>query len=284
MPTSAQPVAILLRIDHGVGNPAGMDAWGETPPESDHASLARAWARHEEEVRAVTLSSARHPNIDALYVGSQVGRVAVRIAPYRERFLLELPLFRIQWLDELPSLALATIWTGAQASAIPKTPALAGPLLVVALEQRRRLAAALCGELAFAETPTQRRVPKLTGRGPAHFAGALEGMVIALRELGFDRTPARKEELAAAEALVVRLMKASGPREEASPALVAARELRAKALVLLRKRYDEIRAAVLYVGRAEPGVARVMPSFAALRLHGVRRGRKKAPAGEPPAK
>jgi len=67
-------------------------------------------------------------------------------------------------------------------------------------------------------------------------------------------------------------MQASGPRDEPSPALTAARELRAKALVLLRRRYDEVRAAVLYVGRAEPDIERVVPSLLTLRLHGVKRG------------
>jgi hypothetical protein len=69
-----------------------------------------------------------------------------------------------------------------------------------------------------------------------------------------------------AEAVAAQLIRMSGVLDRASAERTAAVELRAKAVVLLSSRYEEIRAAVLYVGRREKGIERVVPPLGNVRI------------------
>lgn len=247
------------------------------PVDADRLS----WEQHATTIDAVPSRLSTRVNVDLIWLSSMALVMAPRAEPYRER-LRSLSGFEMSWLDELPSLARAVRYLGEMRKLDPENVKVGG-LVRQATELRRRLAQIILAKRAFAGTPTRHAIPPQTARSPAAHATALYATVLSLRALGLSQTPVSEEDLAAAEALVLAIMKVGDPPARVPEIVKEGRIARGKALVLLAAVYGEVRAAVLYVGRHEPNIDRVFPALWSLRKNpnARRRRARKLAAAQP---
>jgi hypothetical protein len=259
----------------------------ETAETRDPHALDRAWKTHEAEIRAVELPSTRtsastrrtatpSPNADVVRLAGHVIAVAERLLGYVGEIREKAPglPFDHEKLDRLASVARAAIWASTEVTSATTRRRPVLPLIVQAAALREKLEPALRAKLAAKERPRTRAVPKLRGRKPADWGVLLQSLVLVLTEEGLDGTPLTTADLDTAARLALELLKSTRPRGEVSKELAEARVLRVKALFLLRKRYDEVRAVVVYAFRDEPRMVGLVPTLWSARGAGVGRRKK----------
>lgn len=265
---------------------------GATGATDDPGLLERAWKTHEAEIGAVELPRSRgragdapKPNADVVRLAAHVLAVAERLLGHLDEIREKAPglAFDRDRLDTLASVAQAALRAGIEVASATNKRRPVLPLIVQAAALRERLEPALRAKLAAKRGLRTRVVPKLRGRKPADWGVLLQSLLLALREEGLDGTPLTTADLDTAARLVADLLAATVPRREVPTELAEARVLRMKALLLLRKRYDDTRAIVRYAFRDEPNKQALMPPLWSARGDRVgQRKRKRKDGGSEP--
>jgi hypothetical protein len=254
------------RLARAPAPPAGHDGGLDT----DSAD-ARAFRQHEAAIRAFPATTS--PRLAATLLVAEV-EARVPLFHHHRDAMCALPTFDPTWCDELGSLAAAT-----------RSAALGPRLLLPPPHQARVLLRALSHTEATLRLALRLRLRSLGHpddalRSPRdrrvahHRAGEVLSLVSALRAVGCSEVGLTPEALDQAEAQAVEVLAlgTKAQRTAPGPEQKQARELRDRALSLLRAVYEELRAALLYVGRYEVGLAAKVPAFWALR--GAKVGRR----------
>jgi hypothetical protein len=258
-------VSVLATLRRMGGEPSahtGADA-------EDRGELRKAWEAHEAEIRAVVLPDPVrvHPNGNVVQLAAHVLAVAEVLRPHLEEIQARAPGIALDAgdLDRLASVARATLWISLDVASNATVILPVQPLVGEARATRERLEPALRAKLAMKPASSRRSVPTLVGRRPADWGVLVQSLIVCLRAEGLDGTPLTPEDLDTAARLAARLVTTTTTPRLRSPAVVEARLLRRKALVLLRDRYEAVRAVVLFAFRKEAaggaGIWTKVPSF-----------------------
>jgi hypothetical protein len=245
----------------------------------------RAWAQHEATIRA--FPTAPCPDTDVWALCTSVEGVVSKLSRFRDK-VCALPDFDSTWFDELGSLTRAVRATATEAKVVQVPTNTLRPLVRRLADAEKRLRLALRLRLAATgRTLEALETLDAPGRGgpgtgtkfeprdrrvPAQRAEGVLDLVALLRHVGFDGVGLEPNDLERAEDHALAVIAHRSPSERPPADVAEVRLLQANALSLLAAVYDEVRAAVWYVGRHEPGIEQIMPPLWSLR--GKRIGRR----------
>jgi hypothetical protein len=182
----------------------------------------------------------------------------------RDEFVRHLPTFNIAKVDKLETYALAMFCAQADYKAATDPPASVTELVNTAVATRAVLLADVNSLIAHGLLAPG-VISGLQGtNGHKNVMMDLGTLASILRKHAAkiaDRTSVRPEELSAAEDLANKLGKAVGLREQSPHVVAEVTRNRQAAFTLFLTTYDDVRAAVQYLRRAEGDADSIMPSL-----------------------
>lgn len=244
----------------------------------------------KDEIAAIPEQEFVHVSLDIPATVITTQGVYPKVIALREDFVRHLPTFDLAKVDKLETYALAMFCTQADYKAATDPLPSVTELVNTAVATRAVLLADVHSLIAYG----------LLASGVISGLQGTNGHKNVMMDLGTlasihrkyatkiaERTSVRPEELSAAEDLANKLGKALGQREQ-SPQLVAeVTRIRQAAFTLFVNTYDDVRAAVQYLRRAEGDADSIMPSL--YLSHGLRKkaveeddGETATPAAETP--
>jgi hypothetical protein len=235
----------------------------------------------KDEIAAIPEQAFMHVSLDIPATVITTQGVYPKVIALREDFVRHLPTFDVAKVDKLETYALAMFCTQADYKAATEPPASVTELVNTAVATRAVLLADVHSLIAY-DLLSPGVISGLQGtNGHKNVMMDLGTLASILRRHAAKvavRTSVRPEELSAAEDLANKLGKALGLREQ-SPQLVAeVTRTRQAAFTLFVKTYDDVRAAVQYLRRAEGDADAIIPSLYLSR--GLRKKAVEEAAGE----
>lgn len=266
--------------------PAATDP--ATPVEPHVPRFREAYQRLEDEIRAVPADTLLPHNVDIPQAVTTALGALPELRTFRERIVRELPAMDITSFDKLEAYALAaghahSMWVAASEPTQSLT-ALADEAL-----RFRELLSSDVRALSKRGLLDGSRLKVLKGpRGYRNLAFDVFTLANMLRQSWprvAGKTAVDLTELEQAETVADRLVTAVGEREQGTPVIGAAAEMRQRAYTLFLRAYGEARRAVNHLRWHEEDVDTIVPSLYAGRGgRGARRASEAAaPAASTPA-
>jgi hypothetical protein len=224
----------------------------------------QAFEQVKGEIAAITEQQFVHVSLDIAATVITTQGVYPEVIELRDEFVKHLPTFDIAKLDKLETYALAMFCAQADFKAATEQPASVTELVNTAVATRAVLLADVNALIAHGIL-----APGVIGglqgtNGHKNLMMDLGTLASILRKYASkvaERTSVRPEELSAAEDLANKLGKAVGLREQSPQVIAEATRTRLAAFTLFLNTYDEVRAAVQYIRRAEGDADSIIPSL-----------------------
>lgn len=235
-----------------------------TAPPADEFQYRQALEAVRPEMEALTEEQLAPMNLDIPTCVMTVRGAMAEIMPFKDRVAAALPKFNLALFDKLETYAMALGYANTR-HRVASTP-------VMPLEELQEAAVALREQLlsdlqplafrGFIDESRLSQVKRVNGYNN------LAQEVMLMTELArkswsviSTKTSLTLAELAHAEQVAERLVKAAGEKEQIKPVVTAENDVRRRAYTLLLNAYDEVRRAITFVRWAEDDIDEIAPSL-----------------------
>ena len=218
----------------------------------------------KDEIAAIPEQEFLHVSLDIPATVITAQGVYPKVIALRDDFVRHLPTFNVAKVDKLETYALAMFCTQADYKAATDPPTSVTELVNTAVATRAVLLADVNSLIAY-DLLAPGAINGLQGtNGHKNVMMDLGTLASILRNHAAkiaERTTVRPEELSAAEDLANKLGKALGLREQSPQVVAEVTRTRQAAFTLFVNTYDDVRAAVQYLRRAEGDADSIIPSL-----------------------
>ncbi len=224
----------------------------------------QAFEQVKKEIQAISEQESLHVSLDIAASVITTQGAYPEVVALREQFARHLPTFDITKVDKLETYALAMFCTHVDFKAATDPPASLTELVNTAIVTRGVLLADVNALIARGLLAPG-VIDNLQGsNGHKNVMMDLGTLASVLRKHAVkiaERSSVKPEELSAAEDLANKLGKAVGLREQSPLVIAEATRNRQAAFTLFVRTYDEVRAAVQFLRRAEGDADSIIPSL-----------------------